>query len=207
MQVRECKVGGLLVKSNVPSSVEEYDSMSNKQGAALEAAVDYADYHIHRQYLRDGLESLVTEVHGIAPREIGTGVFEGEGEDKKEVTKTEKFEVYLNRVKAEKNLTDADLQSLADRLSAGGDKEITFDKSLTERERKAPRPAKLPAWATEQAKQFLATASDKAKAKFAAKAKEVTGVDLVIGEDTEANIKAFASAAVEIKRAANVFGS
>ena len=206
MKVVTYDSGGHKFNISVPESVEEYDALAKKQGACLEAAIDHEVYHGTLGDIRDGFAKAVGEHYNITQREIGTGVFEGEGDAKVEVTKTEKNDVYLARVAAEKGLTgDAPFQHIADMLSAGGAKEVKFDPSV--RERKAPKPAKLPAWATEQAKKFLAEASDKAVHKFCAKVQEVCGIALAKTGDAEVDIKAFANAAVDLKRAANVFGS
>ena len=205
MKVVQYDSGGHKFNINVPESVDEFDSLAKKVGACLEAAIDHEVYHGTLGDIRDAFATKVEEVHGIKRREIGTGVFEGEGEAKAEVTKTEKNDVFLSRVAAEKNLTgEAPFQDIANMLSHGGAAEVKFDPSV--RERKAPKAPVVAKWAIEQATKFLAEASEKAKAKFLHRANEV-GSPVTLGEDNAENVKAVARAAMVIKAATNVFGS
>lgn len=187
----------------VPDSIAEFDQLAKKEGAALEAAITQEVYHSTLGDIRPAFVEAVAKAYGIEPREIGTGTFEGEGDAKKEITKTEKPEVFLNRVAAEKGLVgDAPFQSIADTLSAGGAAEVKFDPSA--KERKAPKPTTPPKWATDGATKFLASATDEQKAKFVASAL-AAGFTVVESTDTTANILAYAKGAVAIKAATPVF--
>ena len=205
MKVVEYDSSGHKFKIAVPESVEEYDQLAKKQGACLDAAIDHEVYHGTLGDVRDSFAGLVGEHYSIPRRKIGTGVFEGEGDDRKETTVDEKDSVYLKRVAAEKELTgDAPFQSIADRLSHGGDKEVKFDPSV--RERKTPTPPKPAKKDIEGATAFLAKASEKAIASFIAHAKKVANFDVVHTGNSETDITAFARAAQAIRAATNVFG-
>lgn len=205
MKVVQYDSSGHKFNINVPESTSEFDQLAKKEGACLEAAIDHEVYHGTLGDIRDAFAEAVAEEYGITRREIGTGTFEGEGDAKTEVTTLEKIPVFLERVKAEKGLTrDAPFQDVADSLSAGGAKEVKFDPSV--RERKAPKSPIIAKWAIEQATKFLASASDKAKAKFITAAQAV-GVELAITGDNDVDIKAFAKAGMAIKAATPVFGS
>lgn len=206
MKVVQYDSGGHKFNINVPESVEEYDSLAKKQGACLEAAIDHEVYHGTLGDVRDRFAEEVGKKHGITRREIGTGVFEGEGDAKVEVTKTEKNDVYLARVAAEKGLTgDAPFQDIADSLSAGGANEVKFDPSV--RERKAPKPPTIAKKDIEEATKFLAESDEKRIQKFIAHAKSKFNVDVVFTPgDNDANVKAFARASMDIRRATNAFG-
>lgn len=194
----------------VPETVDEFDALAKVPGAALKAANTQEVYHGTLGDIRDAFVAAVAKETGIQPREIGTGTFEDGPVDpvtnlptKIEITKSEKLEVYLNRVAAEKGLTgDAPFQSIADTLSAGGAAEVKFDPSV--RERKAPKSPIVPKWATEGATKFLATATDTQKASFVIAA-TAAGFAVVITGDSVADIQSFAKGAVAIKNATPVF--
>lgn len=197
--------GGHKFNIAVPESVEEFDLLAKKSGAALEAAIDHEVYHGTLGDIRGAFVKAVAEAYNTQPREIGTGVFEGEGEAKAEVTTTEKPQVFLARVAAEQNLTgESPFQSIADMLSVGGAKEVKFDPSV--RERKAPKAPVVAKWAIEQATKFLAGASDKAINKFITAAAGV-GVTITRTGNTDEDVKAFAKAGMAIKAATPVFGA
>jgi hypothetical protein len=197
--------GGHKFNIAVPETIEEFDTLAKKQGAALEAAIDHEVYHGTLGDIRNAFVKAVATAYNTTPREIGTGVFEGEGEARAEVTNTEKPQVFLARVVAENNLTgDAPFQSIADSLSVGGANEVKFDPSV--RERKAPKSPVIAKWALEQATKFLAGASDKAINKFITAAANV-GVTLTRTGNTDEDVKAFAKAGMAIKAATPVFGN
>ena len=197
--------GGHKFNIAVPESVEEYDSLAKKQGTCLEAAIDHEVYHGTLGDIREGFAAAVAEHYKSPRREIGTGLFEGEGENRAEVTKTEKNDVYLARVAAENNLTgEAPFQHIADSLSVGGGKEVKFDPSV--RERKAPKPPTIAKKDIEEATKFLAESDEKRINKFITHAKSKFGVDIAyVAGDNEANIKAFARGSMDIRRATNAF--
>jgi hypothetical protein len=154
MKPYETKVGDHKLVLSVPSTVEEFDTLAKKQGACLEAATDYEVYHGTLGEARNKFAELVEKKHNIKRRDIGTGVFEGEGEERKEVTKEEKFDVYLERVAAELGLEgDTPFQHIADSMSAGGENEVKFDPSVKPRQPGAG--LKLPKYATEGAARFF----------------------------------------------------
>lgn len=189
----------------VPETIDEFDGLAKKSGAALAAAIDQEVYHGTLGEIREKFAAEVEKTYGVSRREIGTGTFEGEGEAKKEITKTEKLEVFLNRVAAEKGLTgDAPFQTVADTLSAGGANEVKFDPSA--KERKAPKSPIVPKRDIEGATNFLKVATEEQRAKFIAAALAVGTTVVYTGTDNAADITSFAKGAVAIRSAAQPFG-
>ena len=211
MQIEQYKSGGHSFAINIPSTVEEYDQLAKKSGAALDAAIDHEVYHGTLGEVRTKFMELIAEDTGIKPREVGTGIFTGEGEEKVEETKKEKFEAYVNRVCAEKSLDPEKepFKHLAARLSAGGDKEVKFDPSVTPRTGGGP---KIPVQDMTQAKAFITGEINKATGKaydldkFRNAFHKLVGTELVIsGETQEAQIKSLAESCNAFRKAANVF--
>lgn len=211
MKTREASVGGHKVTLAVPESVEEYDSLAKKQGACLDAATDYEVFHGTLGEIRDKFCELIAKTHGIERREIGTGVFEGEGEEKKEVTKTERFETYLTRVAAEKNLKgETPFQDIADSMSSGGANEVHFDPSV--KVRQPGTGPKLPKYAEAQAIRFLdktphpTTGKVSSLPKFAQAYHKLVGKELPeLTGDRAKDIKILGAACVEYQNAQDVF--
>lgn len=127
----------------VPETLEEYDQLAKRSGACVEDAVDYTIFHCTLGEVREAFCDAITKETGIARREIGTGEFTGEGENKTEVTKTERPDDFYRRVCAEKGLNpDAEpFAAIATSLSVGGNAEVKFDPAVAAR---TGKPKKLP---------------------------------------------------------------
>ena len=211
MKQIEAYTGKYTVKINVPETVEEFDTLAKKPGAAINAAVTNEIYHGTLGDIRDAAEKLICEAYGAKRRDVGTGVFE-DGEDGKrvEVTKEEKWDPFLTRVAAENNLTgDTPFQHIFDRLSVGGDQEVKFDPSAQKRTGTGP---KIPVQDTLQATAFIKGEVNKATGKvydldkFKLAFHKIVGRELVIaGDDEAARIKSLAASVNEYRKAANVF--
>lgn len=169
---------------------EEYDNLAGKVNACVDAANDHEVFHGTLGDVREAFADLIEQETGIARREIGTGKFEEEDGKKVEVTETEKFTPYYNRVceQLSKDPDSAPFQHLADRLSFGGDKEVKMDPRP--RERKAPKGAKIPKRFLEKARTVFANGTVEKFQKMAAKA----GISFVLGDDEAKNIEAVAVA-------------
>ena len=140
MKVDEYKSLGHQFRINVPSSVEENDKLAKREGATLKAAVDHEVFHGTLGDIREAFCELIEEASGIKRMEVTTDNADGsEGKTTKESPAT-----FYNRVCAEKDLnpTSEPFAEQAKRLSVGGDKEVPYDPSATER--KAGKPPKLP---------------------------------------------------------------
>lgn len=209
---RETTIGGHKVTIRVPDSVEEFDQLAKKSGACLEAATDYEVFHGTLGDIRNALVSLIEKTYETPRRDIGTGKFEEVDGKREEITKPEGFEVFLNRVAAEKGLTsETPFQDLADRLSVNGDKEVKFDPSV-----QARRPGvgpKLPKYATEMATNFLegrlnpATGKSRDIHRFATAYKKATGNTLDVASlptEREAYIKALGEKIVEYRNSLDI---
>ena len=210
-KIVEYSSGKHTFRINTPETVEEFDQLAKKQGAALEAAVDHEVFHGTLGDVRSAFVELIAEHTGIKPREIGTGVFEGEGDAKTEVTKPERFEAYYNRVCAEKNLDPEKepFAALAARLSAGGDKEVKFDPSVTKRTGGSQLIPKMDITAAEnfiQKKVNKATGKVYDLDKFRAAFQKIVGAELVITGETEAEqIKSLAASCKAFRLAHDVY--
>lgn len=151
----DTNIGGHKLIINVPASPEEYDALAKKAGACVDAANDYEIFHGTLGQARKAFVKLIEETYKAKVQKVATNQFETDDAGKQvQIMKDEKFEVFLTRVAAENNLEgDAPFQALADRLSAGGDKEIKFDPSVTPRQ--PGTGPKLPKYAETNAINFL----------------------------------------------------
>lgn len=68
-----------LVIAGLPSSVEQFDTMAGRQGAALEAAVDYYVAHPHLTRVRRVLVEKLEAATGVARKRDGKKVSESAG--------------------------------------------------------------------------------------------------------------------------------
>lgn len=141
---------GLDVQVQLPETVEEFDSLAGKVGACLQEACDNVVYRGVLAQFRSAFVNEVEKQPG-APTQLrqqkkdqkGNLQFETvkvDGVDTQvplmEVTETEGK--YINRVKAEMNLTDEDyvarFQPIANSVASG----IKFDPKASERKPKTP---------------------------------------------------------------------
>lgn len=114
----------------VPESVEEFDRLAGKGGAALDEANKNVIYRsVNHEFRKEFCEAL-EKTTGIE-RE---GKITGEGEAAKKVY-TEKEKAYVSRVLASGKITEEAAQSLANEV--GG--KIAFDPSPSERSSKLPK--------------------------------------------------------------------
>ena len=150
--LREVSSLGLTLKINVPSTVEAYDALAKKTGAALESAIQNELYRGSLTEFRDQFVDLLEAETSITRKTKDTGktrdVKVTKVVDGNEVESVEKEPVliydeteaeYVKRVCAERNCEVTAFQPLADRLSEGGDKAIVFDPSATERKSAGPK--------------------------------------------------------------------
>ena len=192
MKTKEYKSLGLVVKVQVPSDVAEFDTLAKAEGACLNEATNNA---VYRGFLGNFRSDLL---HGRdADVEEGIIAFQGlqqrfEVARKTKVTSKKKDgtdvvafdeteEEYLNRVVAEKGISKADLQAMADELVAIS----PFDPSA--RERKAPVPTKVAKVWADHAKTVIAKCTD-ALAELNKRIHKVTGETFELTEDAEKNI-------------------
>ena len=205
--VVETKCGSYPVTIAVPDSVEAFDQLAKKQGACLDAAIWDVIYHVTLGDMRSKVEDLIDAEYGIKRREIGTGVFEGEGDEKEEVTKTEKWEVYLDRVAAEKALHgELPLRHIFAKVSHGGSHEVALDPSV--KERKAGAGAKLPKYAIAQAERFFDKTPNPKTGKVASLEKFFQAYEKMLDKDAptltgerDKDIKLIGAAVVEYNNA------
>ena len=210
MKTIDTYTGKYTVKVSVPETVEEFDSLAKKDGAAIQAAVTQEIYHGTLGDIRSAAEELINEAYKATRRDVGTGQFEEVDGKRTEITKEEKWDTYLTRVAAENNLTgETPFQHIFDRLSVGGDKEVKFDPSAQKRTGTGP---KIPVQDTLQATAFIKGEVNKATGKvydldkFKSAFHKMVGKELVItGEDEAAKIKSLAASVNEYRKAANVF--
>ena len=142
---------GLTVNLSVPSTVEEFDSNAKLAGACLAEAINNAVYRGSLADFRSEFCDALETKYSINRKTEGTGKFRVEGEQKEEILKYVETEgEFVVRVKAEDNISDADLQTLADEVAS----KIAFDASA--RERKPAAPKKLAAKYVEHAKKLIA---------------------------------------------------
>ena len=155
MRVETYKCGSQYeVAISVPTTEKEYDELAKKPGQCVIDAVDHTVYHSTLGDVRSKVVALIEKRYETKRREIGTGKFEGEGEDRTEVTKDEPFEVFLNRVAAEKKLNgDKPFADIFKAVSVGGSDEEKFDPSATARQ--PGKPPKLPNYYADAAKKII----------------------------------------------------
>ncbi len=136
------KCGGqYTVEVAVPTTVQEYDALAKKEGQCVIDAVDHVAYHSVLGDVRDKVVALIEEEYKVKRKEIGTGQMEEDG--KTEKTKDEPFDIFLNRVAAEKGLTgEKPLAGIFKAVSVGGKAEVKFDPSSSPRQ--PGKPPKLP---------------------------------------------------------------
>jgi len=152
---------GHLITVNVPSTIEEFDQMAGKAGAALEEAIDHVVMHSLLGKVRPALAALVEEETKIKQtRDTGRKTLVNGVETPILEELSEK--AYLAMVAAQQPGYDPEaevgpFQKLADRLSAGGDKEIKFDPKAQKRTGLGPVLAKA---YKENAAKFLADAKN-----------------------------------------------
>jgi hypothetical protein len=210
MKTIETYTGKYTVKVSIPETVQEFDSLAKKEGAAIQAAVTQEIYHGTLSDIRSAAEELICEAYKATRREVGTNVFEEVDGKKVEQTKEEKWDTFLTRVAAENNLPgETPFQHIFDRLSVGGDKEVKFDPSAQKRTSTGP---KIPVQDTLQATAFIKKEVNKATGKvydldrFKAAYHKMVGTELVItGDDEAAQIKSLAASVNAYRKAANVF--
>ena len=210
MKTIDTYTGKYTVKVAVPETVEEFDSLAKKDGAAIQAAVTQEIYHGTLGDIRSAAQELINEAYKATRRDVGMGQFEEVDGKRTEITKEEKWDTYLTRVAAENNLTgETPFQHIFDRLSVGGDKEVKFDPSAQKRTGTGP---KIPVQDTLQATAFIKGEINKATGKvydldkFKFAFHKMVGKELVIaGEDEAAQIKSLAASVNEYRKAANVF--
>jgi hypothetical protein len=206
MKTIDTYTGKYTVKVAVPETVEEFDSLAKKEGAAIQAAVTQEIYHGTLGDIRSAAEELINEAYKATRRDVGTGLFDNVDGKNVEITKEEKWDVYLNRVATENNLTgDTPFQHIFDRLSVGGDKEVKFDPAAQKRTGTGP---KIPVIDYTRAKEFITGVINKATGKaydlgkFTAAFHRLLGKELVITGDTEdAKIKSLAPQINEWRKA------
>lgn len=134
MKPYETQIGGHKLIISVPETATEFDTLAKKEGACVEAAVDYEIFHSTLGVARKALINQIEKIYGAKPREIGTGQFEEKDGKRVEITKDEKFDVFLTRVAAEKELEgEAPFQDIVNTLSAGGPNEVKIDPTPSER--------------------------------------------------------------------------
>lgn len=141
-------------KINVPSTAEEYDKLAGREGACVDAAVDYTVFHKLLTAFRDDMAEAIEKKYNIKPKT--------KKDEKGKDVLDEKPGVFIARVAAELGVElSEEFQPLADEWSQKAD----FAKFLIVRERKAPTPAKK--WLA-KAKELLADPNrlERAKAKF-----------------------------------------
>jgi hypothetical protein len=210
MKTIDTYTGKYTVKVAVPETVEEFDSLAKKEGAAIQAAVTQEIYHGTLGDIRSAAEELINEAYKATRRDVGMGQFEEVDGKRTEITKEEKWDTYLTRVATENNLPgETPFQHIFDRLSVGGDKEVKFDPSAQKRTGTGP---KIPVQDTLQATAFIKGEINKATGKvydldkFKFAFHKMVGKELVIaGEDEAAQIKSLAASVNEYRKAANVF--
>lgn len=125
------KTLNLKVSLLVPSTVEEFDSLAGQPGICLQYAIANGIYKQWNHEFRDALCERLEETTGIAR----TTKEEKTKEGKTKTTYTETEQVYLNRLLADGNINETDLQKLANEVAAG----IKFDPSPSTRVKKAPK--------------------------------------------------------------------
>lgn len=76
MVTKQVKTLGLLINVLVPASVEEYDQLAKKSGAALESANANTIYRSVLAKVRDGFTDKLAELTGIARKTKESGKFE-----------------------------------------------------------------------------------------------------------------------------------
>ena len=135
---------GLNVKLTVPSSVEEYDLLAKKSGAALESAVANAVYRgkgglaDFRSDFADALESAtgIKRTTEVVTDKEGKPKTDDEGNTVTRYLESEQD--YFDRVIKETNRTVESFQDIADQVSA----KLVLDPSVSERS--APEPKTPP---------------------------------------------------------------
>lgn len=182
MQTKKYNSLGVSVLLNVPSSVEEYNTLANRPNvnAVLEDAIDNV---VYRSALADFRESFCAEIEketGIARRR--EAVLDKDNNPKKDeagnpVLKYAETEGdYLKRVLVEKNYDDAGpFQALADAVATT----ITFDPSVRER----TATAKIAKTYLEAADKIISMGAD-AVARAVKKLSDYLGKE--VGSDREA---------------------
>jgi len=167
-------------KIAVSDSIEEFDTLAGKSGAALEAAVMQEVMHGTLGDIRDAFQELIEEETKIAPLVTNAGTDDEE---------QERFSVYYNRVCSTlgKNPKSKPFQHLADRLSHGGDKEVKFDPSAKARTGTGPKTTKK---YLINARQLL-TSGKVEKFQKMALARNIT---FTLVDDLEQNVKVVAAA-------------
>jgi len=134
MKITECRSGPYTFRVNVPSTVEEYANLAKRENAVLDDAIDHELAHGTLGDIREAMCAIIEETYKTPRREVGTGKFIEEDGKKVEVLQYEKPWAYQERVAAEKGLSgERPFQKEADRLCAGGDREVKFDPSVRER--------------------------------------------------------------------------
>ena len=68
--------GKCTIQIAVPETVEEFDSLAKKPGAAIDAAVTNEIYHGTLGDIRSEAEKLINDAYKSTRRNVGTGVFE-----------------------------------------------------------------------------------------------------------------------------------
>lgn len=200
MKLKQTSCGGYDVTINVPENYDEYAALAKDVNACLNDAIEKEVAHGTLGDIRATVEDIITDEYKVARRAMPTGVFEGEGDDRTEKTRPEPWEAYLNRAAIECHREGTlPWNDVFMRVSAGGDKEVKFDPST--HERKAPKPPTAPKWATDAATKFLATTPPEKLQKWIAHCKKKYNIDVVLGDDNAANIKACAMAQVELLNA------
>lgn len=177
--VKSC---GVSYNISVPETAEEFDSLAKRPGACVEEAVSNVIYRGTNADFRGAYLDKLVEHTGIQrpTKEHPEGVKDAEGNVKQVFVNSEGKDIDL--IVAQAKLSDEQCQSIASTIS------VTFDPSERERKVKEPNAGKQD---LELAAGLLSGDPDKLK-KAIKNIKKVGGVDVVLGDDAEANKKAIA---------------
>jgi hypothetical protein len=178
---------GLNVTLNVPSSVEEFDSLAKKSGSALENAISNAVYR-GKGGLADFRSDFADAVEqATSVKRITETLTDDKGEPKKDAEGnvktryTESEQTYFDRVIKETSRTPESFQELADSVAAS----LVLDPSVTERA--APEPKTPPKKVYATVDQILAAGTEMSH-------KVATKLAHVLGHHVEADREGLAKA-------------
>jgi hypothetical protein len=182
MKEIKVKSGGVYYAINVPETVEEFDQLAKREGAALASAIDNVIYRSANAQFRSEFADLVEKETGIERKTKVSGTREVEDE---EGNKTEEDIVvydesegkYLNRVYAELDLElEEQRQARFQEQIEQAAEDIKFDPS--ERQAATKKPKKARKEYRETAEAILEAGGEEGLAKTAAKLSDMLGYEV-----------------------------